>query len=170
MLILHHHSTTRLRGLVLNLGEIVPIFHTVFARVYGLRYHYAISELCKGLCTELPITMRMESGTSHHKSSDSPVSRHRREHRRSWSMSSSHQRCGDGEVSGGGVSDSEGLCEAPTFMWSGPQRWWCRPTLKVAATPCRCASTTIRLCETATLSGCQRLKEHVARDCSGRFG
>ena len=30
-----------LRGLV----EIVPIFHTVLARVY----HYAISELCKGL-------------------------------------------------------------------------------------------------------------------------
>ena len=29
------------RGLV----EIVPIFHTVFARVY----HYAISELCQGL-------------------------------------------------------------------------------------------------------------------------
>ena len=30
-----------LKGLV----EIVPIFHTVFAHVY----HYAISELCKGL-------------------------------------------------------------------------------------------------------------------------
>jgi hypothetical protein len=43
-------------------------------------------------------------------------------------------------------------------------------TLKVAATPCRCANTTIRLCESATLSGCHRLKEHVARDCSGRFG
>ena len=27
------------------------------------------------------------------------------------------------------------------------------------------------LCESAALSGsCQRLKEHVARDCSGRFG
>ena len=34
-------------------------------------------------------------------------------------------------------------------------RWcggWCRPTLKVAATPCRRASTTIRLCESATVS------------------
>ena len=41
--------------------------------------------------------------------------------------------------------------------------------LKVAATPCRCASTTIRLYESATLSGCQRSEEHVARDCSGRF-
>ena len=77
-----------------------------------------------------------------------------------------HQRCGDGEVSGSGVS--EGVCEAPTF-WSCP-RLWCRPTLKVAATPCRCASTTIRLCESATLSGWQRLKEHGARDCPGRFG
>ena len=38
-----------LYGLCLKSGfgtfEIVPIFHTVFARVY----HYAISELCKGL-------------------------------------------------------------------------------------------------------------------------
>ena len=33
-----------------------------------------------------------------------------------------------------------------------------------------CASTTIRLCESAALSGCQRLEEHGARDCSGRFG
>jgi hypothetical protein len=34
--------------------------------------------------------------------------------------------------------------------------------MKVAATPCRCASTiTIRLCESATLWGCQKLKEHV---------
>ena len=28
----------------------------------------------------------------------------------------------------------------------------------------------MRLCESAALAGCQRLKEHVARDCSGRFG
>ena len=63
---------------------------------------------------------------------------------------------------------SEGVCEAPTFMeWST----LVVPTyLKVAATPCRCASTTIRLCESATLSVCQRLEEHGARDCSGRFG
>ena len=63
---------------------------------------------------------------------------------------------------------SEGVCEAPTFM-----EWFTMvvpTTLKVAATPCRCASTTIRLCESAALSGCQRLKEHVARGCSGRFG
>jgi hypothetical protein len=26
------------------------------------------------------------------------------------------------------------------------------------------------LCESATLSGCQRLEEHGVRDCSGRFG
>ena len=33
-----------------------------------------------------------------------------------------------------------------------------------------CASTSHHhqaLCESATVSGCQRLKEHVARDCSG---
>ena len=52
-------------------------------------------------------------------------------------------------------------CVRPRPSWSGPG-WWCRPTLKVAATPCWCASTTIRLCESATLSGCQRLEEHVA--------
>jgi hypothetical protein len=72
---------------------------------------------------------------------------HRREHRR-LGVSLPHQRCGDGEVSGSGVS--EGVCEALTFMeWSTmvvPTY-----TLKVAATPCRCASTTIRLCESATL-------------------
>ena len=66
---------------------------------------------------------------------------------------------------------SEGVCEAPTFMeWS---------TMVVPTYPeggshalqvCQHPSTTIRLCESATLSGCQRLKEHVARDCSGRFG
>ena len=58
---------------------------------------------------------------------------------------------------------SEGVCEAPTFMeWST----MVVPTYPegVVATPCRCASTTIRLCESAALSGCQRLKEHVARD------
>ena len=37
-----HRASKAVKGLV----EIVPIFHTVFARVY----HYAISELCKGLC------------------------------------------------------------------------------------------------------------------------
>jgi hypothetical protein len=42
----------------------------------------------------------------------------------------------------------------PLPSQSGP-RWWCRPILKVAATPCRCASTTIRLCESATLSETQ---------------
>ena len=50
-----------------------------------------------------------------------------------------------------------------TFKWSGP-RWWCRPTLTEggsARPACRCASTTIRLCESAALSVCQRLKEHV---------
>ena len=43
---------------------------------------------------------------------------HRREHRRlEYVFLSPTERCGDGEVSGGGVS--EGLCEAPTFMeWS----------------------------------------------------
>ena len=47
-----------------------------------------------------------------------------------------HQRCSDGEVSVSGVS--EAVCEAPIFTeWF--TRWWCRPTLKVAATPCRCA-------------------------------
>ena len=64
---------------------------------------------------------------------------------------------------------SEAVCEVPTFTeWSK----MVVPTYPegVAATPCRCASTTIRLCESATLLGCQILKEHVARDCTGRFG
>ena len=81
---------------------------------------------------------------------------HRRERRRLLGVclpQTSHQRYGDGEVSGSGVS--EGVSEAPTFMETSGPRWWCRPTLKVAAMPCRCASTTIRLCESATLSGCQ---------------
>ena len=38
----------------------------------------------------------------------------------------------------------------PTY----PKLYYPLPTLKVAATPCRCASTIIRLCESATLSGC----------------
>ena len=65
---------------------------------------------------------------------------------------------------------SEGVNEAPTFME------WCTmvvPTYPEGGTQalqvCQ-HHATIRLCESATLSGCQRLKEHVARDCSGRFG
>ena len=57
---------------VKGLVEIVPIFHTVFAHVY----HYAISELCKGLCT-----ITMGSGTSPHVLRFSGFG-HRREHRR----------------------------------------------------------------------------------------
>ena len=73
--------------------------------------HYAISELCKGLCT-----ITTESGTSPHASSDSPASTTGAS-AAAWSMRLPHQRCGDGEVSGSGVS--EGVCEAPTFMeWS----------------------------------------------------
>ena len=49
----------------------MPIFDTVFARVY----HHAISELCKGLCHH-----NMGSDTSH-PSSDSPGD-HRRKRRR----------------------------------------------------------------------------------------
>ena len=84
----------------------MPIFHTVFAHVY----HYAISELCKGLCT-----ITMGSDTSPHvlrfTGSTTGASA------AAWSMPSSPQRCGDGEVSGSGVS--EGVCEALTFMeWS----------------------------------------------------
>ena len=49
------------------------------------------------------------------------------------------------------------------ILWAAPR------TLKVATTSCRCASTTIRLCESASFVGlsdsCQSLKEHVARDC-----
>ena len=49
-----------------GLASIVTIFHTVFVLVY----HYAISELCKGLYHH-----NGESGTSpHDTSSDSPVS------------------------------------------------------------------------------------------------
>ena len=55
----------------------------------------------------------MESGTSPHASSDSPASTTGAS-AAAWSMLCPHQRCGDGEVSGSGVS--EGVCEAPTFM------------------------------------------------------
>ena len=65
------------------------------------------------------------------------------------------------------------MCEALTFMeWSTmgvptyPEGG--SHALKVcqhAAPPSGCA-----MCESATVSGCQRLKEHVARDCTGRFG
>ena len=72
-----------------------------------------------------------------------------------------HQRCGDGEVSGSGVS--EGVSERPRPSQSGP-RWWCRPTLNEggshALQVCQHLPP-IRLCESATLSGCQRLKEHT---------
>ena len=126
-----------LRGLV----EIVPIFQTLFARVY----HYAISELYKG--------MYHYNGVWH-ESPGPQIHRFRPQARAPpLGVSLPHQRCGDGEVSGSGVSERP--CVRPRPSWSGP-RWWCRPTLKVAATPCRCASTTIRLCESATLSGCHR--------------
>ena len=82
-------------------------------------------------------------------------------------------RCGDGEVSGSGVS--EGVSEALTFME------WCAmvvPTYPegVAAKPwlqmCQHHHPVVRvarpLCRVVRDS--ERLKEHVARDCSGRFG
>ena len=64
---------------------------------------------------------------------------------------------------------SEGVCEAPTFMeWST----MVVPTYPEGGSRALqvCQHHTIRLCESATLSGWQRLKEHGARDCSGRFG
>ena len=48
--------TSQVKGLV----EIVPIFHTVFAHMY----HYAISELCKGLSGTSPHVLRF-SGFGH---------------------------------------------------------------------------------------------------------
>ena len=59
----------------------------------------------------------MESGTSPHVLRFTGFD-HRRERRRlEYAFALPHQRCGDGEVSGSGVS--EGVCEAPTFMeWS----------------------------------------------------
>ena len=85
-------------------------YFTLFSRV---RYHYAISELCKGLYHH--------NGVCHHESSCPHIHRfafdHRRERRRLEYASSSPTRCGDGEVSGSDVS--EGVCEALTFMeWS----------------------------------------------------
>ena len=58
----------------------------------------------------------MESDTSDHVLRFTGFG-HRRERRRLEDAFLPHQRCGDGEVSGSGVS--EGLCQAPTFMeWS----------------------------------------------------
>jgi hypothetical protein len=54
-----------------------------------------------------------------------------------WSMQGvcfPHQRCGDSEVSVGAMSVR--ACLRPRPSQIGPRRW-CRPTLKVAATPCR---------------------------------
>ena len=114
----------------------MPIFHTVFASVYD----HAMSELCKGLChhngewglTRVPTHVLRFTGFDH------------RRRRRRLEYAFLTIRCGDGEVSGSGVS--EGVSEALTFME------WCAmvvPTYPegVAAKPCRCASTTIRLCE-----------------------
>jgi len=114
------------------------MFHTGFVSVC----HYAISELCKGL-------YHHKNGVWH-ESSRPQIHRFRPQARAPpLGVCRPHQRCGDGEVSGSCVS--EGVSEAPTFIWSGA-RWWCRPTRKVAAAPCRCASTTIRLCDSATVS------------------
>ena len=79
----------------------MPIFHTVFAHVY----HYAISELCKGLYHHA-----IGSDTSPHVLRFTGFD-HRRERRRLEQAFLSHQRCGDGEVSGSGVSD--GVCVRP---------------------------------------------------------
>ena len=75
---------------------------------------------------------------------------------------------------------SEGVSEAPIFME------WCTKTIVVPTYP-EGGSHALQVCQqqhrlrhqvvrvalredSATLSGCRRLKEHVARDCSGRFG
>ena len=139
--------------------KMCPYF-TLFSRVCTTAPYLSSAKAC---------TIAMESDTSPHVLRFTGFD-HRRERRRlELSLLRPHQRCGDGEVSGSDVS--EGRCVRPRPSWSGP-RWWCRPTLlKVAATPCRCASTTIRLCESAALSGCPETRRtHVARDCSGRFG
>ena len=67
---------------------------------------------------------------------------------------------------------SECVCEAPTFIeWSTMVVPTYPEGVSHALKVCQhYASTTIRLRESAALSGCQRLKEHVASDCSGRFG
>ena len=94
---------------------------------------------------------------------------HRRERRRlKYALSCPHQRCGDGEDSGSGVV--EGVSEAPTFMEWSTMVVPTYPEGGSHALPVCQHHLTIRLCESATLSSCQRLKEHVARDCSGRFG
>ena len=68
---------------------------------------------------------------------------------------------------------SEGVCEAPTFM-----EWFTMvvPTYPEGGSHALQVSQhhhqVVRVGHTSghTLSVCQRLKEHVARDCSGRFG
>ena len=89
---------------------------------------------------------------------------HRRERRR-LEYAFTHQRCGDGEVSGSGVS--EGVCEALTFMeWS---------TMVVPTYPeggshvCQASGCASRpLCRVVRDSK----NSHVARDTllRGRFG
>ena len=83
----------------------MPIFHTVFAHVY----HYAISELFKGLYHHNGVW---------HESPRPEIHRFRPQARAPpLGACLPHQRYGDGEVSASGVS--EGVSEAPTFTeWS----------------------------------------------------
>ena len=149
------------RGAVKGLVEIVPIYFTLFSRACITTPYLSSAKAC---------AITMGSDTSPHVLRFTGFD-HRRERRRlERSMPSSPTlRRPDGEVSGSDAS--EGVCAAQSFIeWS---------TMVVPTYPeggshalHRCASTTIRLCESATLSGCQtqRLEEHGARDCSGRFG
>ena len=145
-------SVSVIKGLV----EIAPILFTldtVFAHVY----RYAISELCKGLYHH--------NGVSH-ESLRPQIHRFRPQARAPpLGVCVPHQRCGDGEVSGSGVS--EGVCEALTFMeWS---------TMVVPTYPgshalqvCQHHHQVVRVGRFVGLSETGRT--HVARDCSGRFG
>ena len=112
-------------------------------RVYGVwpklcPYFTLFSRMCTTtpyLSSAKACTITMGSDTSPHVLRFTGFD-HRRERRRLLGVclpQTSHQRYGDGEVSGSGVS--EGVSEAPTFMETSGPRWWCRPTLKVAAMP-----------------------------------
>jgi hypothetical protein len=126
------------------------------------------------LCSAKTCTITMGSFTSPHVLRFTPVFRPQARAAAAWSKPSSHQRCGDGEVSHSGSGVIEAVCESPTFTeWSTTVV----PTYPEGGSQALqvCQHHHHRLCESASLlsaylSGCQGLKEHVARDCTGRFG
>ena len=97
------YALSGLRGLVVKLS---PYF-TLFSRMCTTTPYLSSAKTC---------TITIGSDTSPHVLGFTGFG-HTGASATAWSKSSSHQRCGDGEVIGSGVG--EAVCEAPTFTeWS----------------------------------------------------